>query len=386
MFGGLLLAAAIGAGGLTGCRPPPAATFTLDFHSPTNDPTRLSVVVRASDAAVWPARARPEAWERVLALQLFIGNNEGTPSVFQPMLGSYEVNGRELRFAPRFPLLPGGYYEARFDAAALPGTTVRVGKPLTRYYQVPNVAKGPAPRLTAIHPSGELVPANHLKFYLVFSEPMRPGGIFKYFRLLDEQGGPVPDPFRETELWSADGRRLTLWFHPGRQKTGVNLNVEIGPILAEGRRYTLEISGDWPSPAGPPLGAPVRKPLRAGPPDHAQPDIALWQPTPPPAGTRAKLRVQFPKPLDWALLQSQLWVETAEGRRVSGRSEVGPGETSWLFEPEQPWTVGDFRLAIGTVLEDLAGNSLARPFQVDVQGRPLKKVADVVYLPFKVVN
>src|SRR4051812_2774418 len=92
-------------------------------------------------------------------------------------------------------------------------------------------AFGEAPRLEAIYPSGALLPANHLKFYLHFSAPMREGVFLDYCRLLDEHGAPVAEPFRETELWSDDHRRLTLWLHPGRQKTGVNLNDDFGPVL-----------------------------------------------------------------------------------------------------------------------------------------------------------
>jgi hypothetical protein len=102
-----------------------------------------------------------------------------------------------------------------------------------------------APRLEAIYPSGDTVPANHLKFYLHFSAPMREGVFLEHCRLLDATGKPVLEPFRETELWSEDHRRLTLWLHPGRQKTGVNLNDEFGPVLQPNQSYTLVISGAW---------------------------------------------------------------------------------------------------------------------------------------------
>ena len=371
--------------GLAACESRPVATFDLAVRPQANDPTRIVVAVTASSPAAWPARV-PGTWESVLSVRLVTGRFSAQVPVSEPLLCSYELSGHELRLAPRYPLLAGEKYEVRFDATAIPGASLQSVVPLTRVYEVPAAAAGPVPKILAIYPSGESVPANHLKFYLVFSEPMRAGGIFKHFRLLDEQGGQVPDPFRETELWANDGKRLTLWFHPGRQKTGVNLNVEIGPILTEDRRFTLEIAGEWVSQAGMPLGKTVRKTLRAGPPDHAQPDIVFWQLQPPPAGTREKLVVIFPEPLDWALLQSQLWIETSGGNRVPGMSHVGPGETSWEFVPEQPWVEGAFRLAIGTVLEDLAGNSVARPFQVDVQKAAPKKAPETVYKPFNVAS
>src|SRR5689334_1054660 len=80
----------------------------------------------------------------------------------------------------------------------------------------------PAPCVEALYPGAATLPANHLKFYVHFSVPMRQGVFMDYCKLLDDHGRMVPEPFRETELWSEDGRRLTLWLHPGRQKTGVN--------------------------------------------------------------------------------------------------------------------------------------------------------------------
>ena len=47
-----------------------------------------------------------------------------------------------------------------------------------------------------IYPTAETLPANHLKFYLHFSEPMRQGVFLEHCRLLDDEGRPVPEPFR----------------------------------------------------------------------------------------------------------------------------------------------------------------------------------------------
>ena len=286
-------------------------------------------------------------------------------------------------FQPRFPLLPGEKYQVRFDSTKLPGLTVRRPQPVVREYQLAAEEPSAPPRLTGIYPSGSEVPANHLKFYLLFSEPMQPGNIFIYFKLLDARGAEVPEPFRETELWSVDGRRLTLWFHPGRQKTGVNLNVEIGPVMVEGQRYTLVVSSDWPSQRGMPLGRAIEKSFRAGPADHTQPNADAWK-LEPPATLRGELRVTFPEAYDWALLQSQLWVETAAGKRVPGRIEIGAGERDWSFAPVPAWRAGNYRLAAGSVLEDLAGNSLARPFEVDLQRVKPPAVGAVIYRSFTV--
>lgn len=196
----------------------------------------------------------------------------------------------------------------------------------------------------------------------------------------------MPEPFRETELWSEDGRRLTLWFHPGRQKTGVNLNVEIGPILEAGNKYTLVISKDWLSQKGAPLGQTVKKSFAAGPKVRAQLHVSDWKLTAPASGSRAPVVVEFPAPLDWALLNSRMHIETAAGERVEGEIATGPEERSWRFVPATDWSAGEYRLAVASILEDLAGNSVARPFEVDLSDAPGAAVPDIVYLPIRVMK
>jgi hypothetical protein len=262
------------------------------------------------------------------------------------------------------------------------------------------------PRLNAIYPSGDTVPANHLKFYLHFSVPMREGVFLEHCRLLDSAGQPVLEPFRETELWSEDHRRLTLWLHPGRQKTGVNLNEEFGPVLQPNQSYTLVISGAWPTADGAPLGQETRKAFRTTPRLTTQVDpfsdqpascctqssrtslltafkpVTRWQIRPPASGTLAPLEVHFPYPLDHALLLRCLRVVDDSGAPVAGYVATADHERTWRFTPNTAWQQASYKVLVHSILEDLAGNSLARPFEVDITATPLKPVPREVSLPF----
>ncbi|QIF01017.1 Ig-like domain-containing protein [Roseimicrobium sp. ORNL1] len=242
----------------------------------------------------------------------------------------------------------------------------------------------PPPQLSSIHPSGSALPANHLKFYLHFSEPMQQGVFLQHCSVMDADGKVVPEPFRETELWSEDGLRLTLWFHPGRQKTGVNLNVEIGPVLVPGKRCKLIISGAWKSERGVPLGKDVEKSFFVTERTTQQLNIADWKITPPAAGTRQPLQVKFPAPLDHALLQRCLHVSSDAGTALPGTTTTTAGEQVWTFTPDSPWKAGTLSLQADSFLEDLAGNSLARPFEVNLQGPAPRKVPPVVSTSFLV--
>src|SRR5262249_10274078 len=121
-----------------------------------------------------------------------------------------------------------------------------------------------------IYPSGDKLPENQLRFYLHFSAPMSRNGAYSHIKLLDEKGKEVASPFLELgeELWDPGVKRFTLLLHPGRIKRGLKPREELGPILEEGKRYTLVIAADWSDAEGNLLKAGVRKSFAVGPPDE----------------------------------------------------------------------------------------------------------------------
>ena len=100
---------------------------------------------------------------------------------------------------------------------------------------------------------------------------------------------------------------------------------------------------------------------------RARVDPRNWECRLPAAGTAEALRVRFDRPLDHALLQHAIEVTDDAGRHVPGRPEIGAAERSWTFTPAAPWPAGEYRLAIDPRLEDLAGNSLTRVFDRDLE-------------------
>jgi hypothetical protein len=216
---------------------------------------------------------------------------------------------------------------------------------------------------------------------------MSRGRVYDFIHLLGPGGKEVDGPFLELdqELWDYDGKRFTLFFDPGRIKRGLKPREDLGPALEEGKAYTLVIDRDWPDSEGEPLREAYRKRFTVGPPDDVPPDPKTWQVQAPPAGTREKLKVTSPEPLDHALFQRWLSVTDAGGRPVAGQAEVMPGETTWEFTPQEAWRPGDYRLVIDTRLEDLAGNSIGKPFEVDLFRTVQREVkAEMVSRPFTV--
>jgi len=286
-----------------------------------------------------------------------------------PMLGTYSKEGDTLVFRPRFPLSSGISYRAVF-----PGGTLVVDAA---------AAAAPSARVEHVYPSASVLPANELKLYIYFSAPMSRGEAWKHIHLLDDAGQPVPLAFLELdqELWDPGNRRLTVLFDPGRIKRGLVPTNELGSPIVEGKHYKLAIDRDWHDAQGVRLVEGFEKAFTGGPSDRTPPDPKHWRVIAPKAGTAEPLIVEFPKPMDYALLQRMIDVPG-----VIGKITVDRDETRWMFTPDAPWKAGAYRLIADNLLEDIAGNHLDRAFDVDLQQKsaPAPVAAKTASLVFTV--
>ena len=123
----------------------------------------------------------------------------------------------------------------------------------------------------------------------------------------------------------------------------------------------------------------VVKAFRTLPPVHSQLTPETWRLSCPSSGTMEPLVVTFPAALDHALLHRFLTVRQSD-RDVAGKATTDSGETVWRFVPRNPWRASAGQLIVNSLLEDLAGNSLARPFEIDLDSPPPAKVPDLVIL------
>ena len=296
------------------------------------------------------------------------------------MLGRYAVEDGAVVFRPRFPLKGGLVYTAVYRPAG--GRSV-----VRKEFRIPKAPAGDPARITQVYPTADRLPENLLKFYLHFSAPMRRGDSYRFLHLIEEGGPEVEYPFLELgeELWNEDGTRLTVFFDPGRIKRGLKPREEVGPALEEGKRYVLRIDRDWPDATGRPLERGFEKHFAVLAPDDAQPDPQRWKIAAPPPNSTRPLVVEFNEPLDHAMLHRVVRVRGGEGTFIAGRVKVSQRETRWEFVPERPWKPGDHDLVVETILEDLAGNSIGRPFEVDVV-RPIERTVAQreVEIPFVV--
>jgi hypothetical protein len=293
--------------------------------------------------------------------------------------GQYRIENGDLVFSARYPLGPGMRYRAELR---IPSEA-----PITRVFETPPADDTPTTFVERVYPSGSVLPENQLKFYIHFSAPMSRGEAYDRIHLLDAAENTVEDAFLELpeELWDPDARRLTIFFDPGRIKTGLVPNVEMGTALEAGKAYTLVIDREWRDGENKRLKERFTKPFSVGPADKSALNVAEWRITSPGGSTRNPLTVEFPESLDHALIESQIEVIDAAGAVVPGSIEISANETRWQFRPSSPWQPGQYALRIGAVTADLAGNMLGRLFEVDVFDRvEQNRVRETQNLPFSI--
>jgi hypothetical protein len=294
-----------------------------------------------------------------------------------------------LRFVPQFSLLPGTSYEARFLPKAIPQPLRDpTWRKITKVFAVPAREKDVATEITAIYPTADRLPENLLKFYLHFSEPMGRSEAYEHIELLDANGKVIPLPFLELgeELWDSEQRRFTLFFDPGRIKRGLKPHQEEGRPLEAGKQYTLVIKSSWKDARRNDLAQTYHKSFEAIEADYSQPEPETWKITPPSPSTKDALEVEFGEPLDHALLNRVVSLAYTDGTTVPGTAEVDHDESRWRWVPASPWIAGKYALLINPVLEDLAGNSIGRAFEVreGSQTTPSNRSGNPVRLWFEI--
>jgi hypothetical protein len=153
----------------------------------------------------------------------------------------------------------------------------------------------------------------------------------------------------------------------------------------------LIVDSKWPDAQGRPLREGLRKTFHVVAADRTQPDPHRWEIRAPFAGSRDPVVVTFPKPLDYGMLHRVLGVaSTREGaggetQSILGDVRVSEQEKRWSFQPHEAWKTGHYQLMVSGALEDPAGNSIDRPFEVpDGQSQGRTERPRSLAIPFDV--
>ena len=185
--------------------------------------------------------------------------------------------------------------------------------------------------------------------------------------MIDDAGKEVSLPFLEIEeeLWDREARRLTVLFDPGRIKRGLVPREEDGPILVAGQAYRFRIMSDWPDAEGAPLVGEAMKDFKVSGQDITQPAPLEWKIVTPRANSKSPIVVDLLEPLDHAIVARGIRVYDAKGTEMEGDVTLARQEREWRFTPNSSWTAGEYELRVDDVIEDLVGNNVTRPFELD---------------------
>jgi hypothetical protein len=223
-------------------------------------------------------------------------------------------------------------------------------------------------RVALVQPSGPEVPANLLRLSIQFEAQVE-GPVLRRLTLLRADGMLIQAPFLEQELWSPDGKVLTVLMHPGRVKSGLIAHDERGPILSAGEDMTLALDGH-----------PIKQ-WHVGPANARGPAASAWRISTVHAGSRQPIVVTLDEPID-GRQAGYLAISDERDRRVAGRALLTCGETAWTFVPNLPWRPGTYKLVARSTLEDSAGNRLGGQFETPVHSPP--RAAIDASIPFVV--
>jgi len=320
--------------------------------------------------------------EILFTFSRYYNTNEDWKTVFritvrgadQTLDGQYEVGKTVVTFAPRFPFAPNVQYIATFDQAALSRNYNEVYLPNASSTMLsttfsPKVIHS-APQVVEIYPTGNFLPENLLKFHIRFSSAMTRGEIYDRVKLysgsnLIEKAFLIVDE----ELWDEEMTSVTLMFDPGRIKRGLRANVEMGPPLKAGHQYRLVIESGWPDQYGNETANTMEKKFTCVVADRERPDMNRWVMKSPTAGLDG-LSIDLIEPFDVDVLLYSLRIRNQHGDLVQGKFTALKDQSILVFEPMEAWQGGTYTLECNPLIEDLAGNSIERLFDVDVTALP----------------
>jgi hypothetical protein len=202
-----------------------------------------------------------------------------------------------------------------------------------------------------ISPQAKVLPANTLRFYIHFPRSGEAHFDRDHLWLLNEEEQVVRDPFLvlSQELWSVDGRRLTILMEPGRIKRGLGADQSHEPALVAGRTYSLVVKA---------LGQTARHTFRVSNPVLEAIDETRWGFVSPTVGSLDPVVVRFDRVMDAALCEDEIGVLSPSGKIAQTRVSLAPDGTVARLIPSHPWGAGEHRLVVSERLEDVCGNRL----------------------------
>lgn len=274
--------------------------------------------------------------------------------------GEYRAENGKLVFRPAFPFLKDKTYRAVF----------RLDEDLIeRDFLIRNTYR-PKAEVDEIYPSADELPLNVLKFYIQFTDSMSRGFAYDNIHFVSDDGDTLQDVYLELEeeLWSPDMKRFTLLLDPGRIKRGLKSLEDLGYVFEHNSRYSLVVNKNWHDAHDKPMTNGFEKRFKtSGLYENYRGSLSLSNI--PNAGTTDPVSLKSAFPNDYALLLSAVHIVDKVGNEVEGKIEIKKNETLWKFYPQEPWTDENYLVKVESIIEDVTGNNMTNPFDVDNRTR-----------------
>jgi hypothetical protein len=358
LLGGLAIAGLAACGREPVSRRPTSLAMMLDTTRGAANASIVVVGVDSENQRVLESRPRTtDDWTRLFRVSV-VGSDV-------PIAGRYSAANGTVVFEPASPFDRGRAYTARFDPRALP--TPAADTAISIVAGLPRDANARATAVVRVLPTADTLPENLLRMYVEFSAPMSRMPGVDFIHLIDDGGNEVKNAFLplDADSWNPEHTRYTIFLDPKRVKRGIKPNEQTGRALHAGRAYALRIDSTWKDANGLPIAHSFRREFQVGPAAQSAIVLADWGVQPPKSGTREPLVIRFPRALDHALLQRAIGVRVRNGERIPGTIVVAPQETEWRFVPRSRWQPGPYDVVVLAILEDVAGNRVNRPFEID---------------------
>lgn len=339
---------------LRSCRRLAALLLLLGSTTAVNGQASLEFDREAGAVVAWQVAPADDAEIVVVRLDPARANHE-----IMRLLGVQETSPNGLLFRPRFGFRPGQSYYAELVAQGV------------RYAELEFTVEhgedeSAGPTVSSVFPNQAEVPSNLLRFYISFSHPMNRGNIRDAIFLEDDEGNRLTGSFLEIgrEMWSSDMQVLTLILDPGRLKTGVEPNRQVGTPLEGGQNYTLVIDADMTDSDSRRMNAPVRISFSAHTPDIVPPSPTDWTLSSTGIGRCASLIINTnDASIDPYSVAAALIIFDSNGEPVPGDLIAGVQSEHFEFIPAEPWRGGSLTMRILPTLEDMSGNRVGLPFE-----------------------
>ena len=281
------------------------------------------------------------------------------------IIGNISLQGDQLTFLPLLPFQVETNY-----TIVLNNAFYEFSIPLESNYKILSVKN--------LYPNSSELPSNLLKWYVEFSKPVNPTNIYDHISLIDNRTQKKVDrallPL-ETPLLSNDGKLLTLWVEPGRQKRDLGPNKRLGKVLEIGESYTLIIDGNLKDAKGIPMKSDFKFTFKVSEADRTQPNINNWKFDLPKPNTKDALIIHLNDNLDYGSLTHNIKIYNNENNQVEGVFTVDSNNKKVMFSPFNQWKSKSYVLKCNKLIEDVAGNNLERLFDREVQK---EKVAPIL--------